>query len=95
MAGNMVVSLTLLAVVNAVDMICRPRMAVMWYFGHCFWRVSTKSLSFLLGLVAASYPVVSAPLLSAPSGPAACPAAMMQRRAVPARIRSSQSFGMV
>ena len=91
----MVVSLTLLAVVNAVNMICRPRMAVMWYFRYCFWRVSTKSISFLLGLVTASYLVVSTPLLSAPSGPVACPAAMMQRRAVSARIRSSQSFGMV
>ena len=32
MTGSMVVSLMLLGVVNAASTICRPKMAVMWYF---------------------------------------------------------------
>ena len=34
MTGSMVVSLTLPGVVNAASTICRPRMAVMWYFQY-------------------------------------------------------------
>ncbi len=32
MTGSMVASLMLLGVVNAASTICRPKMAVMWYF---------------------------------------------------------------
>ena len=48
-------SLTLLGVIADPSTICRPRMAVMWYFRYVFWHISTKSLSFLLGLVTVSY----------------------------------------
>ena len=76
-------------------MICRPRMAITWYFRYAFRAISTKFFSLLRGLVTVSYRVVSTPLLSAPRGPVALPASATHSVAVLVRIVSNQSCEMV
>ena len=62
---------------------------------YIFCRVSTEMPSFPFSLVTSPYLSVSTALLSAPSEPSVQPTVSMHRRAVSARIESSQSGGMV